>query len=446
VARDGTSPAGITVAVKVFEFRGEEQAREWLARTQVLRHVVSPGLAATLNVFLGDPMHHRGVAKAAEAARLQYLVMEFVGGSSLREWVDDHPEATFRTRVELLRTVAAALDALHRGIEGSVPPVAHGDVKPDNLRVTSDGGIKLVDFGLMRLAADGGRGPAMATLAYTAPEVLAGGLPTPESDRFSFAATVFSAFTGLVPPVREDGLGPDLDAMQDLLRACPLVAGRPEVPAALMSGLALAPADRPDRLVPWLSGVVASSTTDATPTVVVNRDGLPTPVTVPGPVAGPARLIGKARRPARRGGIAAVAAAAAVLGAALATWALTAHRGHDVTSPAPRLRASQTPTTATGYPPVALPGRECGRTGTGPYAVAATGTSLTSCPFALNVRDAYVRSRANGAAVSISVFSPVARKGYAMRCSGEQPVTCSGGNNAVVYLYGGAATFAGSPP
>jgi hypothetical protein len=95
------------------------------------------------------------------------------------------------------------------------------------------------------------------------------------------------------------------------------------------------------------------------------------------------------------------------------------------------------------YPEMSLTGKECGRTGDGPYAAAAAANDHTSCPFALNVRDQYVGSGGNGSAVSITAHSPVTNKDYTMQCSGSQPVTCSGGNDAVVYLYGGSATFSG---
>lgn len=97
--------------------------------------------------------------------------------------------------------------------------------------------------------------------------------------------------------------------------------------------------------------------------------------------------------------------------------------------------------TTSEYPSLILAGRECGRSGNGPYAAAASANEYTSCPFALSVRDAYVQSGAHGASVSIDVFSSITQTWYTMRCSGDQPVTCVGGNQAVVYVYGGTAIF-----
>lgn len=57
--------------------------------------------------------------------------------------------------------------------------------------------------------------------------------------------------------------------------------------------------------------------------------------------------------------------------------------------------------------------------------------SVTSCPFARNVRDTYERS---GGASTIDVYSPVTSQTYRMSCSSGVPVVCSGGNGAAVYI------------
>lgn len=63
-----------------------------------------------------------------------------------------------------------------------------------------------------------------------------------------------------------------------------------------------------------------------------------------------------------------------------------------------------------------------------------TGTDVTSCEFALAVRDAYVAGGSSGSA-NLRVTSPVTNKAYTMSCSGEAVTRCTGGNNAVVVLY-----------
>lgn len=71
------------------------------------------------------------------------------------------------------------------------------------------------------------------------------------------------------------------------------------------------------------------------------------------------------------------------------------------------------------------------------FSRAGSANSVTSCPFAQSVRDAYVASGADGKAATVSAYSPVTGRTYSMNCTpaGENVVRCTGGNNAVVYVY-----------
>lgn len=62
------------------------------------------------------------------------------------------------------------------------------------------------------------------------------------------------------------------------------------------------------------------------------------------------------------------------------------------------------------------------------------GTEVTSCDFAVAVRDAYLAEKPTGD-VSLEVRSPVTKKSYTMSCSGQEITRCTGGNDAVVVLY-----------
>jgi hypothetical protein len=70
-----------------------------------------------------------------------------------------------------------------------------------------------------------------------------------------------------------------------------------------------------------------------------------------------------------------------------------------------------------------------------PLSNSAAGTAVTSCPFAEAVRAQYLRQGLRGAPVTLNVMSPVTDEIYVMTCIGSQVVTCTGGNNAVVYLF-----------
>lgn len=282
---DPSSPVTITVAMKIHsQDLGASQSADWMRRTQAIRHIHNPALARIHAAFIGAPMHPPMTVPDSAAPLCRYLVMEFVDGPSLLEWLEDNPGASLRERLRLLLTLAAGLDALHAG-SSTVPPVAHGDVKPDNARLTPDGGIRLVDFGLLRAQGTTRAGPAMATLPYTAPEIFAAGenaLPTPEADRFAFAATVFHVLTGVMPPLRADGRGPDLSALLPILERTSLTAGRPEVIATVMAGLVSDPVARPTQLVPWLAAARRTETGIVSGFVDPDNDAEPTAALAPG--------------------------------------------------------------------------------------------------------------------------------------------------------------------
>lgn len=78
---------------------------------------------------------------------------------------------------------------------------------------------------------------------------------------------------------------------------------------------------------------------------------------------------------------------------------------------------------------------QCSNAGGGALSRSAVGSSVTSCQFAQSVRQAYLADGNSGGSATIWAYSPVTGRGYTMSCSGGSVVTCTGGNNAVVYIY-----------
>ena len=95
------------------------------------------------------------------------------------------------------------------------------------------------------------------------------------------------------------------------------------------------------------------------------------------------------------------------------------------------------PAPAPAVPATPAGAYQCSSLGGGPFARAGAGSSSTSCPFASSVRDSYLASGAGGGAATISAYSPVTGTSYTMYCApaGTNVVQCTGGNNAVVYVY-----------
>ena len=119
-----------------------------------------------------------------------FLVAHKVVGITLREWLEQNGPALEEVVIEWLRQLLGAADALHS--LGFV----HRDIKPDNIIVTSEQRLVLIDFdAICRLTDDFVEVPSMGTPTYIAPEQ-AKGHPRPASDYFSIGKTAVELLTG----------------------------------------------------------------------------------------------------------------------------------------------------------------------------------------------------------------------------------------------------------
>jgi serine/threonine kinase PknH len=145
--------------------------------------------------------------------------------------------------LSLLEQIGDALDAAHAA------GLVHRDVKPQNVLVEDDYAF-LADFGLTRAGTDATTATSrlmLGTVAYVAPEVVSGDEPSPESDRYSFAATLFHCLAGdFVYPRGSDAAVLFAHTSEPPPR---ISDRRPELPQALdrlfTQALAKNPGDRP---------------------------------------------------------------------------------------------------------------------------------------------------------------------------------------------------------
>jgi serine/threonine-protein kinase len=137
----------------------------------------------------------------------EYLVMDFVPGQDLREIIENAkhqqtyiPEKQVLTWAEQL---VSALEYLHQ----QDPPVLHRDIKPSNIKITPNGTVKLVDFGLVKLLLpDDNRTVTVlqgrVTMQYAPLEQIGGdtGHTDSRSDIYSLGATLYHTLTNQPPP------------------------------------------------------------------------------------------------------------------------------------------------------------------------------------------------------------------------------------------------------
>jgi serine/threonine-protein kinase len=116
-----------------------------------------------------------------------YIAMEYIEGSDLSEIMARQDPLPLTGKIDIVVDALHALDYAHsRG-------VVHRDVKPANIRVSTDGHAKLMDFGIARLEKSNltKSGMMMGTPSYMAPEQITGGNITPATDVFAIGAVLY---------------------------------------------------------------------------------------------------------------------------------------------------------------------------------------------------------------------------------------------------------------
>ncbi len=207
--------------------------------------------AEALRRFVGEAravarISHAGIVEVFDFGRLsdgrQYCVMELLDGRTLRQLLD-HP-LEIAEALRILALVGDAVDAAHAA------GVAHRDLKPDNVFVLPSGGVKLIDFGLAKLASDEPpvteTGGVFGTPLYMSPEQCRGRAIDTRTDLYSFGALAYHVLAGR-PPFEGDALALALHHLNDTPDRPSQV--RPELSAsidrAVLALLAKDPAARP---------------------------------------------------------------------------------------------------------------------------------------------------------------------------------------------------------
>ena len=130
-----------------------------------------------------------------EEGGIPFIQMEFVDGIDLRQRLRSDVPLTPAHRLDILKQVALGLAHAH-----SVG-VVHRDVKPANVRLSSDGTAKLMDFGIARVASSQltRTGTVLGSINYMAPEQVEGQRVDLRADVFSFGVLAYELFVGRVP-------------------------------------------------------------------------------------------------------------------------------------------------------------------------------------------------------------------------------------------------------
>lgn len=219
---------GVAVALKENLFTTEEYMRQFRLEAVILANLRHPNMPRVSDHFeLGD--------------QGQYLIMDFIEGEDLRNRMDRLGMITEDDAVQIGAAMCDALAYLH----SRKPPILHRDIKPGNVKITPDGHIFLVDFGLAKVYQGNNQatttGARAMTPGYSPPEQYGTARTDPRTDFYSLGATLYAALCGVIP---EDGLARAMDNAQltPLRKRNPKVSRR--FSAAIEKAMAVDPSDR----------------------------------------------------------------------------------------------------------------------------------------------------------------------------------------------------------
>lgn len=161
-----------------------------------------------------NKMSHRNIRRILGVGQWNdslYMVTEFIDGKTLKEIVSEGP-LNVKKAVDYALQIAAGIEHAHR------KNIIHRDIKPQNIIVSNDGTVKIVDFGIARMTSQTTRTIAgkdvVGSVHYLSPEQARGGVEMDgRSDIYSFGVLLYEMFTGKVP---FEGTEPVAIAMQHI--------------------------------------------------------------------------------------------------------------------------------------------------------------------------------------------------------------------------------------
>lgn len=174
-----------TVAVKILKdefLASEEFRRRFKNESKAIAVLSHPNIVKVYDVSYGD--------------KLQYIVMEYVEGITLKEYIEQQGAISWKETVHFTTQILRALQHAHdKGI-------VHRDIKPQNIMLLENGTIKVTDFGIARFSRSETRtmtDTAIGSVHYISPEQARGDITDDKSDLYSVGVVMYEMLTGQLP-------------------------------------------------------------------------------------------------------------------------------------------------------------------------------------------------------------------------------------------------------
>ncbi|WP_160720064.1 Stk1 family PASTA domain-containing Ser/Thr kinase [Bacillus sp. USDA818B3_A] len=131
-----------------------------------------------------------------EESDLYYIVMEFVDGQTLKQYIQQYSPLRVEDAIGIMRQLTSAISHAHQN------HIVHRDIKPHNILVDHEGNVKITDFGIaMALSATAitQTNSVLGSVHYLSPEQARGGMANKKSDIYSLGIVMFELLTGRLP-------------------------------------------------------------------------------------------------------------------------------------------------------------------------------------------------------------------------------------------------------
>ena len=219
VGPGGPVPEGTVVAVKVLR-------QELMHDPDLVRRFKNESKAISL-------LNHPNIVKVYDVSvsdHLQYIVMEYVDGMTLREYLNQRGgRLTNRETVHFISQILKALEHAHAN------GVVHRDIKPQNIMLLDNGQLRMMDFGIARISRAENQllsGKAMGSVHYISPEQAKGDETDCTSDIYSVGVMMYEMLSGHLPFDADDMVEVAIKQISDKPKSLHEIA--PEVPNALV--------------------------------------------------------------------------------------------------------------------------------------------------------------------------------------------------------------------
>lgn len=173
------------VAIKILKdefLDNEDFIRRFKNESKAIAVLNHPNIVRVYDVSFGD--------------MIQYIVMEYIDGITLKEYIDMQGVLDWKETVHLTTQILKALQHAHEN------GIVHRDIKPHNIMLLQDGTIKVTDFGIARFSSNATRTmteQAIGSVHYIAPEQARGESTDGKTDIYSVGVMMYEMLTGKVP-------------------------------------------------------------------------------------------------------------------------------------------------------------------------------------------------------------------------------------------------------